>query len=88
MNACEKMQIARLNLRAGRGRSLADQTRIALKQLRRERNTRVATYVVMIDGASCACTYSLRQARLWQLRSARNGCECGVYDSKTGIQIY
>lgn len=93
MNSCEKMQIARMNLSASRGRSLETLTQMALRELRKERKAYDHAYVV--EGETC-CGYvpygffsSLRKARFWQLRTMRlKGLECVVSDSKTGIQIY
>lgn len=37
MNACEALQIVKMNLRSGRGRDIATLTRLALQKLRKER---------------------------------------------------
>lgn len=93
MNACEKMQIARMNLRAGRGRSIEYLTEEALRQLRRTRKADFGLFsveVIDITGLPVLCnnTNSLHQARFWQLRIMQKGVTCAVFDNKTGIQIY
>ena len=93
MNACEPMQIAKLNLRSGRGRTLKTKTDMALRRLRRDRRGDCDVYSVeMIDETGDVVLYgntdSLRQARFWQLRIMHGGGECGVFDLRTGIQIF
>ena len=93
MNSCEKMQIANLNLKAGRGRSLETKIKMALQKLRRERRGYSHAFSVeVIDETGLPMLYdstnSLRQARFWQLRNISAGWECGVFDTRTGLQIY
>lgn len=58
MNACEKMQIAKMNLRPGRGRSMENLTRMALEEMRRKRSLFICEKVIL-------CT---KNGRHWLVR--------------------
>ena len=93
MNACEKMLIAKMNLRPGRGRDLKAKTDMALIEMRRERNYTSCPYVVevwhwsvgVVDRVYCT---TWNGARFQQLRAYHlHGCKATVLDSKTGICV-
>lgn len=95
MNACEKMQIAKMTLRPGRGRNLKTLTDMALKEMRKERNSIPCPYVVELWHWSVGvverilCT-SLREARFQQLRikNLHKDYEVAVCDSKTMVALF
>ena len=99
MNACEKMIIAKMNLRGRRGWSVQVQTDHILREMRMERHHVEQPYLVVVWHPAigtmgeewCA---TLKEARFVQLRcknvSFRNdkNCVVSVYDRKTKIQIF
>lgn len=95
MNACEQIQIAKMNLRPGRGRDLKTKTDMALKEMRKERNSILCPYVVevwhwsvgVVDRILCI---TLREARFQQLRAKvlHKDCEATVFDSKTMVALF
>lgn len=93
MNSCEKMQIAKINLRPGRGRDLKTLTDIALRELRAERKCYGFKYDVVDEAGGMYNLLgqfgSLRQARFWQLRvKALYGLDLKVLDTKTLVRIF
>lgn len=89
MNACEALQLAQMNLRPGRGRSLDDLTRMALKKLRADRQRQMVTfYIDTEDGYRYAISGTLRDA-LWarcKLRLAL-GLNGEILDAFTLIRV-
>ena len=85
-----------MNLRPGRGRSLEEKIKWALRSLRSERKGRPGGYCVEtynVDGKETyelyAVCYNLRQARFWQLRAkVLHGKDMEVTDGKTGVRIF
>lgn len=92
MNACEKMQIAKMNLRPCRGRDLKTLTDMALRELRVERNSWAFNFDVEDNTEAGYMLWgrfgSLRQARIFQHRAKiMYGVELIVTDVKTGIRV-
>lgn len=91
MNSCEKIQIAKLNLKPCRGRSVEYFTRVALQRMRAERNNDSMPFA-LVDAENRKIEYgtvgNLRKARFEQLRAkALHGVNMIVCDRKTMIQI-
>lgn len=92
MNACEKMQIAKINLRPGRGRDLKTLTDMALRELRAERHRWICNFNVETDSKDeyklWGSFNTLCQARIFQ-HNAKIICgvELIITDRKTGIRI-
>lgn len=87
------MQIAKMNLRPGRGRSIKALTILALQTLRSERNGKWHPYAVESTDPDeyepLGLFSSLRQARFCQLRAMHlQGVECIVTDWQTGLRIF
>lgn len=91
MNACEALQIAKLNLRPYRGKSVAHQTRLHLERMRAERK-QMHTPFALVDAENRRLTYgnctTLRKAVFEKLRAKLlYGIDMIVCDSRTLIQL-
>ena len=95
MNSCEKMQIARMNLRPGRGRDLSHLTRLALQTLRQRRQFMPEPYALedlnripTLYEVKYGTLDTLKKARFHQLRARQlYGLELAVVDSRTRIRL-
>lgn len=89
MNACEALQIAQMGLRPGRGRSIDDLTKMALKQLRADRQRQSVTfYIDTTDGYRYAICGTLRDAQLARCKLKRAlGLEAEILDACTLIRV-
>ena len=103
MNCCEKMLIEKMNLRAGRGRSMEYLVKCALREMREERNHmehrfKVVVYSTVLGMRGWEYFATLKEARFEMLRlctlNKKEWAEtlgdmfvC-VGDCRTGIRIY
>lgn len=90
MNACEPLQIAQMNLRPGRGRSIEHLTALALQQLRfvRKQTEGLWFSIVSEDGHRRDVCGTFRAALLARCKMRLElGVQCEVLDGQTQIQL-